>query len=323
MARPRIAILDDYQRQALASADWQAVRARGDITVFDHHLQEDEAARILADFEVLCTMRERMALPRSLLQRLRKLRFIAVTGPHHRTLDLDAAAELGITVSCTPRVAAGQFATAELAWGLILALLRHIPAEAQNMREGGWQRTMGHALAGRCLGLLGLGRLGGYMAPIARAFNMNVIAWSQNLTEEAARSAGALRVDKDVLFSESDIISVHLVLSERTRHIVGRRELALMKAGSYLVNTSRGGLIDKEALIEALHAGAIAGAALDTFDVEPLPDDDPLRRIPNVLLTPHLGYTVKETFQGFYEATVENIIAFFDGSPIRVLRNSP
>lgn len=319
MARPRVAILDDYQQLALASADWGAVQARCDVTVFDRHLDEAEAADALAGFDVLCTLRERMALPGSLLRRLPRLRLIAITGPHHRTLDLDAATQLGITVSCTPRVEASQFATAELAWGLILALLRHIPAEAQRMRGGGWQHTVGHALAGRTLGLLGLGRLGRYMVPVARAFNMHVIAWSQNLTDDVAQAAGAVRVDKQALFSGSDIVSLHLVLSERSRHIVGRRELAQMQPHAYLVNTSRGGLVDTDALADALRDGRLAGAALDTFDIEPLPDDDPLRQLPNALLTPHLGYTVQETFQGFYAATVENILAFLDGTPLRVL----
>lgn len=319
MPKPRIAILDDYQHLAMRSADWRAVQEQCDITVFDRHLGEEEAANALADFDILCTLRERMALPGSLLRRLSRLKFIAVTGPHHRTLDLATAARLGIVTSCTPRAQASEFATAELAWGLLLSLARHIPEETQRMRQGGWQHTVGKALSTRTLGLLGLGRLGRHMAPIARAFGMNVIAWSQNLTDDAAQAAGAIKVDKDDLFRQSDFVSLHLVLSDRTRHVVGARELALMKPGAYLVNTARGALIDGEALVDALRRNVIAGAALDTFDVEPLPDNAPLRTMSNVLLTPHLGYTVEETFQFFYRTTVENIASFLSGHPVRLL----
>nr|WP_255592469.1 D-2-hydroxyacid dehydrogenase family protein [Bordetella sp. BOR01] len=315
----RVAILDDYQNLAMQLADWSAVAARCEVTVFERHLAEDEAARELADYDILCLTRERMAMPGSLLGRLPRLKLIAITGPHNRTLDFVAADRLGITVSCTPRSAAGQYATPELAWGLILALARHIPAEVAGMKAGGWQRTVGVALASRTLGVVGLGRLGSRMAPIARAFGMDVIAWSQNLTDEAARAAGAVRVDKDELFARSDVVSLHLVLSERTRHVVGRRELELMKPTAYLVNTARGLLVEREALIEALRSRRIAGAALDTFDCEPLPDDDPLRGLDNAILTPHLGYTVRELLGPFYAWTVENVLAFLDDSPMRVL----
>ncbi|ALM83615.1 D-2-hydroxyacid dehydrogenase family protein [Bordetella sp. N] len=318
--RARVAILDDYQGLALTSADWTALRERCDVNVFHEAIPPDEAPARLTDFDVLCTMRERMALPAGLLERLPKLKFIAVTGPHHRTLDLAAARRLGITVSCTPRPETGQFATAELAWGLILALTRHIPQETQGMRVGGWQHTVGKALYGRTLGLLGLGRLGAHMVPVARAFGMDVIAWSQNLTDEAARAAGARRVGKHELFARSDVLSVHLVLSERTRHIVDRAALQAMKPGAYLVNTARGGLIEQEALVDALEDGPLGGAALDTFEVEPLPADHVLRRLPKLLLTPHLGYTVEETFAWFYRLSIENIAAWLDGAPIRLLQ---
>jgi D-3-phosphoglycerate dehydrogenase len=232
---------------------------------------------------------------------------------------LVAAEARGITVSNTVRRGTGGYATADLAWGLILSLARSIPAEAMAMKQGGWQTTVGFSLEGRTLGLLGLGRLGRRMVPIARAFGMNVIAWSQNLTEEAAEAHGAKRVEKDKLFSESDFLSLHVVLSDRSRGIVGERELGLMKPQAYIVNTARGPLIDRSALIACLREKRIAGAALDTFDVEPLPDNDELRQLPNVLLTPHLGYTVGELLTLFYEDTAENILAFMEGKQLRVI----
>jgi D-3-phosphoglycerate dehydrogenase len=319
MEKLRVAILDDYQDLALKLADWRAVQARCDVVVFNRHLGDDEAADALRDFDVVCVMRERMALPAALLERLPRLKLIAMTGPHNRTLDFAAADRMGITVSCTPRSSAGQFATAELSWGLILALARHIPAEAARMKQGGWQRSVGMALSTRTLGLLGLGRLGSHMVPIARAFGMNVIAWSQNLTSEAAAALGATRVEKAELFERSDVVSLHLVLSERSRHIVGAAELARMKPTALLVNTSRGALVDRAALLQALQQRRIGGAALDTFDIEPLPDDDPLRELDNVILTPHLGYTVEELLAPFYAGTVENVLAFLAGTPLRVL----
>jgi phosphoglycerate dehydrogenase-like enzyme len=315
----RVAILDDYQNLSLKLADWSAVEARCEVVVFDRHLSEEDAVVQLKDFDVICMLRERMALPGSLLERLPRLKFIAVTGPYHRTLDLPAADRLGIVVSCTPRTTAGQFTTAELAWALILALARRIPTEANNMREGRWQSTVGVSLATHTLGLVGLGRLGRHMVPIARAFGMNVIAWSQNLTAEAAQEAGATRVEKDELFFRSDFVSLHLVLGERSRGVVGKRELALMKPTAYLVNTARGPLVDRDALLEALREHRIAGAGIDTFDIEPLPADDPFRQLDNAILTPHLGYTVEELLGHFYESTAENILAFMDGSPLRVL----
>ncbi|MFD1840568.1 D-2-hydroxyacid dehydrogenase family protein [Paracidovorax cattleyae] len=318
--KPRVAILDDYQGIALRMADWSALQQRCELVSFDRHLEEDEAVAALQDFDAVCLLRERMAFPASLIERLPRLRFIAVTGIRNRTLDLEAALGRGIVVSHTERRGDGLGATAELAWGLILALARHLPQEFANMREGRWQTTLGTALGGRTLGLLGLGRLGRRMVPVARAFGMDVVAWSQNLTDEAAQAAGCRRVDKQELFARSDFISLHLVLSERSRHIVGAQELAAMQPHAVIVNTSRGPLIDRAALVEALQAGRIAGAGLDTFDVEPLPAGDPLRRLPNVVLTPHLGYTVEELLRPFYEDTVENLAAFLDGRPLRLLR---
>lgn len=315
--RPRVAILDDYQNLSQTLADWSAVEARCDVTVFGQHLSEDEAARQLDGFDIVCLLRERMAFPRSLIERLPLLKFIAFTGGHNRTLDITAAHERGIAVSCTLRRGNGPYATVELAWGLILALLRHIPTEAINMRTGGWQTTLGSALSGRTLGVVGLGRLGKRMVPIGQAFGMDVIAWSQNMTPEAAEAAGAEYVSKDELFARSDVVSLHVVLSERTRHLIGPAELGRMKPSAILVNTARGPLVDKAALIETLKARRIASAGLDTFDIEPLPDSDPLRRLDNVVLTPHLGYTVRELLQPFYEDTVENVLAFLDDAPIR------
>jgi D-3-phosphoglycerate dehydrogenase len=315
----RIAVLDDYQNYSQTMADWSSVKAQAEVVVFNRHLSEDEAVDALQDFDAICCVRERMALPASLLRRLPRLRFIAITGVQHRTLDLPVAHAQGIVVSHTIRRGNGQFATAELAWGLIISLARQLPQEAARMKKGGWQTSCGVAIGGRTLGLLGLGRLGSHMVPIAKAFGMKVIAWSQNMTDMQASALGAQRVDKETLFRESDFLSLHVVLSERTRHVVGSAELALMKPTAYLVNTSRGPLIDGEALVQALREKRIAGAGLDTFDIEPLPDDSVLREIDEVILTPHLGYTVRELLVPFYLDTVENLLAFMSGKPIRTL----
>jgi len=315
----KIAVLDDYQNYSLSLADWTLVQNKAEVKVFNRHLSEEEAAIELQDFDAICCLRERMAIPASLIQRLPKLKFIAITGVQHRTLDMVAARRRGIVVSHTARRGSGQYATAELAWGMIIALARNLTQEAHRMKIGGWQTSSGIAIGGRTLGLVGLGRLGSYMVPIAKAFGMRVIAWSQNMTAEKATAAGAVMVDKDTLFSQSDFVSLHVVLSERTRHLVGARELALMKPSAYLVNTSRGPLVDTEALIAALQQKTIAGAALDTFDVEPLPEDSVLRSIEEVILTPHLGYTVSELLEPFYLDTVENLLAFMAGNPMRVL----
>lgn len=317
MSRPRIAILDDYGHFALSLADWSKVASAADVVVFDRHLSEEEAVLELAQFDILCLLRERMAMPASLIDRLPRLKLICITGPKHRTLDLAAAQKRGIVVSNTTRRGTSGHATAELAWGLILALARSIPLETGSMARGGWQTTLGVALGGKTLGVMGLGRLGQHMVPIAKAFGMDVIAWSQNMTPDGAAALGARWVAKEAFFAESDFITLHVVLSDRTRGIVGRRELDLMKPGAFVVNTSRGPLIDRDALVDCLREGRIAGAALDTFDVEPLPENDALRQLPNVLLTPHLGYTVRELLTLFYEDTVENITTFMEGHPIR------
>ncbi|PVE24897.1 hydroxyacid dehydrogenase [Microvirga sp. KLBC 81] len=315
----RIAILDDYQRIALQYADWDTLGRDCDIQVFARNLSSiDEAADALADFDVLCLMRERMPLPRELIERLPRLKLVIVTGARTRTIDLEAAAKHGVTV-CHTHPGESQYATPELAWGLILSCARSIPEEHRHVREGRWQETIGLSLGGKTLGLLGLGKLGSRMVPIARAFGMDVVAWSQNLTEEKAASLQAKRVEKDELFRISDVVSIHLILSERTRGLVGAHEFGLMKPSAILVNTSRGPIIDEEAMIQALQTRRIRAAGLDVFDQEPLPPDHPLRTIPNAVLTPHLGYVTEGAYRAFFEDTVEGIAAWRAGNPVRVL----
>jgi phosphoglycerate dehydrogenase-like enzyme len=310
---------DDYQRVALEMADWSSVLARAEITAFDRNLSLAEAASALAPFDIVCHVRERMAFPRAVIEALPNLRFIAVTGPAHRALDLDAATERGIVVSHTTGRGGGGSATPELALGLMLAVTRRIAFEDRRMRQGLWQGTVGTVLHGKTLGLIGLGRVGNRVAALGAAFGMTIIAWSEHLTDERAASCGARRVTKEALFRESDIVSVHLVLGERSRGVVGAREIGLMRPASFLINTARGPIVDQAALIDALRRGAIAGAALDVYDQEPLPPDHPLRTLDNVVLTPHLGYVSVEGYRGFYAETVENVLAFLDGKPIRVL----
>lgn len=315
----RIAILDDYQQLALQLADWSAVQAKADVIVFDRHLSEEEAVTALAGFDAVCHLRERMAMPRSLIERLPQLKCIFITGQEHRTLDLAACRERGILVSHAPAGSAGRSGTPELAWGLILSLARQIPEAAAAMKMGGWQRHCGTVLRGKTLGLLGLGRIGRDMVPVGRAFGMEVLAWSRNLQPEQAQAAGATYAPLDELLARSDYVSLHLVLGERTRHLLGARELGLMKPTARLVNTSRAALVEPGALMDALVHRRIAGAGLDVFEVEPLPDDHPIRRLDNVVLTPHLGYTVQESLRDFYRGTVENVAAWLEGHPIRVV----
>ncbi len=315
----RIAVLDDYQHLARKLADWSLVEQRASVTVFHRHLAAQEAAQELVDFDVVCHLRERMAMPRDLIEALPRLKCIVITGRQNRTLDLEAALEREIVVTQAPNSGDGAFATPELTWGLILSLARQIPQAAAAMKEGGWQRHCGNTLHGKILGLIGLGRIGRDMAPIARAFGMNVLAWSSNLTPADAQAAGVTWASKDDLLQRSDFVSMHLVLGERSRDTIGTREFALMKPTAYLVNTARAGLVNPSALLEALTARRIAGAALDVFEHEPLPDDHPLRRQDNAILTPHLGYTVEESLRSFYASTVECLLAFLNGKPIRVV----
>jgi phosphoglycerate dehydrogenase-like enzyme len=319
---PRVAILDDYAGMALELADWSPVQSRSEISVFDRHLSETEAAEILRPFDVLCTVRERMALPRTLIERLPNLKLITIVGRSLPNLDMAAASESGVLVAhsdfANPRFAAVRDATPELAWGLMIATVRNLADEHRRMRDGGWQTSAGVTLSGKTLGLLGLGRTGKRMAEYGGVFGMEVIAWSQNLTEETAAASGARRVEKAALFESSDVVSIHLVLSERTRGLVGEPELALMRPHAYLINTSRGPIVDEAALIAALQTGRIAGAGLDVFDVEPPAPDHPLRRLPNVTLSPHLGYVTREMLAAFYSDSIEAVVAWLDGTPIRI-----
>jgi phosphoglycerate dehydrogenase-like enzyme len=313
----RVAILDDYQDVALAVADWRSLGPEIAVQAFHERLSgEDALVKRLADFEVIVAMRERTQFPRSVLERLPKLKLLITTGMRNVAIDAKAAAELGIVVSGTGLLTAP---TAELTWGLILALARHIPEEARQMRSGGWQTTVGEGLKGKVLGVLGLGKLGSEVARVGRTFQMEVIAWSQNLTAEHASSLGAKRVEKDELFQRADFVTIHLILSKRTRGLVTARELALMKPGAYLINTSRGPIVEERALIDVLTNHKIAGAALDVYDEEPLPDEHPLRKLDNVVLTPHLGYVTVENYRLAYGDAVEDIRAFLAGHPIRTI----
>ena len=318
----KIAILDDWQDVARASADWSALAARAGLTFFaDAFGTEDEAAAALVDFDILLTMRERTAFPETLLRRLPKLRMIGITGGSVATLDLAACARQGIVVSHTAGGGPGApFATAELALGLLISAFRALPAADAAMRAGGFQRgvPVGRSLAGKTLGIVGLGRLGARMARYGAALDMNVIAWSPNLTEAKAREAGARLVAKAELMAQSDAITLHMVLSPRSRGIIGAEDIGLMKKDAVLINTSRGPLVDEAALVAAVQAGQIV-AALDVYDREPLPPDHQLRACANTVLTPHLGYGVEETWREFYPRSIENALAFLDGKPIRVM----
>jgi phosphoglycerate dehydrogenase-like enzyme len=301
----RIAVLDDYQGVALQMADWSPLEERAEIVVFEDHLDHvDALVERLQPFEVVSVMRERTPLPRALLERLPNLRLIASTGPRNASIDVEAASDLGIQVAHT-----GYFSdpTIEFAWALILASARDIVGEANSVRNGGWQRSVGAGLKGKTLGLLGLGNIGREVARIAQAFGMNVVAWSQNLTVEQAAAVGAVRVEKDELFAQADFLTIHLVLSARTRGLVDARMLSLMRPTAHLINTSRGPIIDEIALLDALREGRIAGAAIDVFGTEPLAPDHPFRSQANLLATPHLGYVSQELYRTFYGDTVRNI----------------
>lgn len=312
----RIAILDDYQNVALSMADWSLLEG-AEITVFDAAFASmDAAAAALAGFDVLCIMRERTPFPRPLFERLSSLKLLATTGHRNASIDLAAAKDHGVTVCSTRSL---PHATPELTWGLILALARNIPTEERNMGEGRWQTTVGTVLHGKTLGILGLGRIGSRVAAVGAAFGMDIIAWSQNLTDARAAECGARRVEKDDLFRQADILTIHVQLSERTRGLVGAPELAQMKPTAFLVNTSRGPIIDEAALLDALERRQIGGAGIDVYWTEPLPAGHPLRRAPLTVLTPHLGYVTEDSYRVFFTETVENIQAFLAGKPIRVL----
>jgi phosphoglycerate dehydrogenase-like enzyme len=309
-ARFRIAVLDDYQNVALSLADWSSLGERASVTVFNDHLASPDAViERLQPFEIVCVMRERTPMTRAIIERLPKLRLIASTAMRNASIDLKAAEERGVEVVHT-----GYFSapTIELTWALVLASARNLVAENASLRSGGWQQSVGDDMAGRTLGLLGLGNVGGAVAKIGAAFGMKVIAWSQNLRHERAAEVGAARVTKDELFQQADVLSVHLVLSDRTRGLVGATELALMKPTARLVNTSRGPIVVEADLIAALKDKKIAGAAIDVFDQEPLPPDHPLRTLPNLLATPHIGYVSRGLYARFYQDTVANIRNWLD-----------
>ena len=313
----KVAVLDDYQSAAESLADWSQLPSGCETVFFSDHLtSEDALAKRLADFDVVMGMRERTPFTRSLLERLPRLRLLVTTGRRNASFDIEAATDLGIAVCGTG--GAGEGPT-ELAWGLILGIVRQIPLEDRLSREGKWGTTVGLGLKGKTIGCLGLGHIGSLVARVASAFEMNIIAWSQNLTAERARECGATLVDKDTLFRNSDIVSIHLVLSQRTRGLVGVQELALMKPSAYLVNISRGPIIDEAALVDVLQRGGIAGAALDTFDVEPLPENHPLLQLDNTLICPHLGYVTDDSYRAMYAGVIEDIRAFASGEPVRMI----
>jgi phosphoglycerate dehydrogenase-like enzyme len=302
---PRIAILDDYQNVALQLADWSPVTERATVTVFNDHLSDaKEIVDRLRGFHVVCVMRERTPLTRDILARLPELKLIVSTGPRNASIDVEAAAERGIEVMHTGY---DSSPTVELTWALILASARNLTIETASVRSGGWQRTVGDGIRGKLLGVLGLGNIGSQVARIARAFGMEVTAWSENLVPEKAAAVGARLVSKRELFERADILTIHLVLSPRTKGLVGKSELALMKRSARLVNTSRGPIVDETALVEALREGRLAGAAIDVFDVEPLPPEHPFRRLDNVIATPHIGYVSRDLYRVFYQDTVADI----------------
>jgi phosphoglycerate dehydrogenase-like enzyme len=314
----RCAILDDYQNVALTLADWSKVKGDIEIKVFNEHLGgADNVVAALADFAIVCAMRERTVFPRAVIEALPALKLLVTTGMRNASIDLEAAKARGVVVCGTP--AFGN-ATAAIATGLMLELARHIGYENARLKAGAvWQTTIGLDLEGVTLALLGLGKLGTRMAEIGRAFKMNVIAWSQNLTPKKCKEAGAEHVSRDDLFRRADFLSIHLQLSERTRGLVGARELGLMRKSAYLINTSRGPIVDEVALLAALRDKRIAGAGLDVFDIEPLPVAHRLRKLDNVVLTPHLGYVTEQNYRTFFAGMVDDIRGYLDGKPVRVL----
>jgi len=316
----KVAILDDYENLALKVADWSKFRPSSEIETFTRHLGEGEAASILRGFDVICTMRERMTISFGLLQCLPNLKSIMIVGPRVANVDVEAASRHGVTIVSTRYEAPAMLeaSTPELAWGLILSSVRNISRENRALRAHVWCPTPGFILEGRTLGLLGLGMLGKRMVRYAEAFGMEVIAWSQNLTRDAAAAAGARWVDKDTLFRESDVVSVHLRLSERSIGMVGRRELQLMQRHAHIINTSRARIVDEDALIQALRDGTIAGAGLDVFNAEPLPAAHPFLTIDNVTITPHIGYGTLETLSSVYRGLPPTLHGFLSGDNVDV-----
>ena len=318
-----VAILDDYQHVALSYPYWSDLPAEVSVVPFHERIVDpDDLVARLEPFEIVVAMRERTPLPRSVLERLPRLRLLVTTGMGNAAIDVDAAREQGVTVCGT---GVPHSSTVEMTWALILATVRRLPVQEQAFRIDGWHAgrgrdALGGDLAGATLGVVGLGRIGSDVARVGTALGMRVVAWSQNLTSDRAAQAGVEAVGKEELLRTSDVVTLHLRLSDRTRSVIGAAELAMMRPSAYLVNTSRGPLVDEAALIEAVAAGRLAGVGLDVFDAEPLPLDHPLRDLPNTVLTPHLGYVTKRTFDVFYRDIVENIAAYLAGAPVRVLR---
>lgn len=315
--RLRIVVLDDYQQVAATMGAWDEIPTTVDLTMIDRHIADStELVEAIGDAEVVVAMRERTALPAEVIERLRSLRLIVTTGPYNTVIDIAAAHACGIEVRGT----GGYLSpTSEHTWALVLGLLRHVPAEDRAIREGRWQHTLGTELAGKSLGIVGLGRLGTAVARVAHAFDMDVIAWSPNLDTEHAAAHGVRAVERDELFSTADVVTIHMVLSERSLGLVGAHEIGLMKPSAVLVNTSRGPLVDEDVLVAALEDGTIGGAALDVFVNEPLPVDHPLRRLENTVLTPHVGYVSDGLYDLFYTEIVGSIAAWCRGEPLRII----
>ena len=308
--KPKVAVLDDYQNVAFKMADWSAVQQRADVTVFNDHLvAEAEIVNRLLPFEVVCVMRERTPLTRQILSQLPNLKLIISTGRRNASIDEKAVGELGITLKTTGYLGSGA---PELTWAMLMAIARNITIENANLRNGHWQTTISTDLAGKTIGIIGLGNIGTKIAAYANVFDMNVIAWSENLTEEKAAAAGAKLVSKETLLREADFVTIHLILSHRSRGIIGQSDLDLMKPSAYFINTSRGPLVDELALINTLQQKKIAGAAIDVYDIEPLPADHPFRKLDNILATPHIGYVTQKTYKLFYEDTVKELVEWID-----------
>jgi phosphoglycerate dehydrogenase-like enzyme len=314
----RVAVIDDFLNIALKTGDWAPVQAKTDVTVFTDHLADPKAlVERLKPFEIIAAMRERSPFPRAVLEQLPNLKLLVTSGKVNRSIDLAAATDRGIIVSGTE---SGGNSTCELAWGLILAVARNIPVNDADVRKGGWQIGTGMGLQGKTLGILGLGKIGARSAQVGLAFGMKVIAWSQNLTEERCKEIGVEKAaSKEDLLKRADVVTIHIVLGDRTRGMIGEKELALMKPTAILVNTSRGPIIQQDALLATLEAGRIGGAGLDVFDLEPLPADHPYRCAPRTVLTPHLGYVSDDGLKLYYGQSAEDIAAYLDGKPLRVL----
>jgi phosphoglycerate dehydrogenase-like enzyme len=311
-----VAILDDFQDVTRTLADWDRLGPRAGVTIFNQHFQGEELVRRLLPFDVLVLTRERTPLRRPLIERLPNLKLVVTAGSRNLGIDMAACAERGILVCGTE---SGSSPTAELAWGLILSLARRIVEEDRALRDGRWQTTVGFGLKDKVLGIVGLGKLGSQMAKIGQAFGMKTIAWSQNLTDERAQAQACTRMEKLALFREADAVTIHLLSTERTRGIIGRAEFAAMKPSAIFINTARAAIVDQEALLDALVSGKIAGAGLDVYDREPLPPDAAILRAPNTVLTPHLGYVTRDTYNVYFPQALEDIEAWLSGHPIRVL----